>query len=1543
MSTSNITSSSFIKEPSLNIQSFHQCSSLVSIKLDNTNFLLWRSQVLPLVRSLGILHHITDAERPAKEILLSDGEKAGNEDFTMWINNDGLLTSWLLSLMTEEVMSGIVGVENAQQIWSSLEDQLLPMTKEKEVHLMDRLATLKKGSLSVEEYVRKYKHICDCLAAINKPVNDLDKVFGLARGLGYRYQDFKLAQLSKPPYPSFKQFVMALENHEQTLINFEEEKKNTINLAQAFFSQRGKGKGRGNGGFFNSKGRGFTAAGGQNLADSSGQKINYNGGKSWNNNASQSWQKSNNNPSQQGQQSWQGNSGQQWQQPRQNNSGQPWQKIQNQSKQQAEEVNEETVISAMNLDANDAKLYADSGATTHMVNDPGKISELKPYEGNDAIVVGNGDCLNISHIGNTSIDTGISKLYLKNVLVVPGLKNNLLSVEQLTHDNSCIIEFSSNKFVVKDYQGNILAKGTKTKGLYALDEGHHVALYLSEGRKAPYNIWHQRMGHPQIKSIKFLNKNKLIDVSNWITKDYVCSSCQMGKNCKLPFNFSNKISSVPLHKIHCDLWGPAPISSVQNFRYYAVFVDDCTRYTWLYPLKNKSDLFDVFIKFQKQVENRFDKRIKIFQSDGGGEFISNEFQSHLSQCGIQHQLSCPATPEQNGVAERKHRHIVETGLTMLFHANMPLQYWVDAFSTAVYVINKLPSSTLNMKTPFYKLFGINFDYRGLRSFGCRCFPYLRIYRKNKFSPKTYPCVFIGYSPSHKGYRCLYPPTNKVYISRHVIFDENLFPFKTNSLPSLPIQVSQEIVTFPDVESWTKKEKATNKPYHTHRCHDILSLDENSSPFQQAQHEFHVNQQQVAHANPNSIGLQNTMNSNMHDLDTSQQVPREIHDIVIHTDSASTDNQASLSPSSASFEEFDITLIEQDLENNIGTGSTHLELETNTPQSTKGIDIFVDLRIPKEPETSNTHQMITRHKLRHHPELVDKMALTTTIEPKHFKTAIRQPHWRTAMLEELDALHQNNTWSLVPRPVNTNIVGSKWVYRTKFKEDGSIDKYKARLVAQGYTQIPGLDFEETFSPVIKPTTIRLIFSLAVTLNWTMRQLDVKNAFLHGFLKETIFMEQPPGFSNPLYPDYVCKLNKSLYGLKQAPRAWFDRLSHYLLQLGFICSKADSSLFIFHNNDSLILMLIYVDDIVVIGNNTFLIDQLIHQLSIEFALKDLGQLHFFLGLEIRYFSGGIYVSQTKYTKDLLTKAKMLESTSLSTPMAIKEQANPIDHKPVNATEYRRLVGGLQYLTLTRPDIVHAVNKVCQHFQTPTEANLRAVKRILRYLKGSLDYGIRFLQQSSLNITAFCDADWGGCPDTRRSTTGYCVYMGANCISWSSKRQPTVSRSSAEAEYRALASTAAELTWITYLYREIGIPLAQPPQILSDNLSALYMTINPVFHARSKHIELDYHFIREKVADGALVTRFVPYSLQIADVFTKALSKAMFRDFRYKLGVHQMSLASLRGDVKQVNQDYQKESHQRSSQQRVYHSTQLAHVKAICQGISPARFLHLNANIM
>lgn len=378
---------------------------------------------------------------------------------------------------------------------------------------------------------------------------------------------------------------------------------------------------------------------------------------------------------------------------------------------------------------------------------------------------------------------------------------------------------------------------------------------------------------------------------------------------------------------------------------------------------------------------------------------------------------------------------------------------------------------------------------------------------------------------------------------------------------------------------------------------------------------------------------------------------------------------------------------------------------------------------------------------------------------------------------------------------------------------------------------------------------------------------------------------------MHPTFVCKLHKSLYGLKQAPRAWFECLSTTLLTLGFEGSKADSSLFHFHKNNITILILIYVDDVIVTGNNSEAVQAIISTLSTKFSLKDLGSLKYFLGIEINRFQNGLFLSQAKYTRDLLHKARMIACSSIRTPMATKITPSVDDHDLVNATTYRGLVGSLQYLTFTRPDITHAVNRVCQHFQNPTKAYLHAVKRILRYLKGTIDYGIRFLSQSSLTLYGFSDSDWAGYSLTRRSTTGYCIYLGSNCISWSSNKQNNVARSSAEAEYRSMASTTAELTWITFLPKDIGISLQRPPLLLCDNMSALHMTRNPVFHAHTKHIEIDVHFIRERVAKNLLHTKYVPSHLQIANIFTKPLAKIPFTTLRYKLGVHNMPRPNLR----------------------------------------------------
>jgi hypothetical protein len=519
----------------------------------------------------------------------------------------------------------------------------------------------------------------------------------------------------------------------------------------------------------------------------------------------------------------------------------------------------------------------------------------------------------------------------------------------------------------------------------------------------------------------------------------------------------------------------------------------------------------------------------------------------------------------------------------------------------------------------------------------------------------------------------------------------------------------------------------------------------------------------------------------------------------------------------------------------------------------------------------------------------------TAEPTSFTSANQSAEWRAAMDSEFHALMQNGTWTLVPRTPHMNIVGCKWVYKLKHKSDGSIDRYKARLVAKGFHQQPGLDYGDTFSPVVKPTTIRTVLSLAVSSNWYIKQLDVANAFLHGLLQEDVFMLQPPGFIHPSFPDHVCHLKKSLYGLKQAPRAWFSRLSNRLLELGFTGSRSDTSLFIFGEGSTKIFILIYVDDIIVTSPCSDLIDSLISKLQRDFPLKDLGSLHYFLGVEVFHDSRGIFLSQRKYILDLLQKSNMLSAKPVTSPMSSSHTLSRFDGEAFDDPSlYRSIVGSLQYLSLTRPDISFAVNKVCQFLQRPTIPHWTAVKRILRYLKHTLFHGLFLRRQSATQLHAFSDADWAGCPDDRRSTGGYCIFLGHNLISWSSRKQATVSRSSTEAEYRSLANATAELQWLQSLLKELGVFLHSPPTLWCDNLGATYLTANPLFHARTKHIEIDFHFVRDKVASKNIVVRFISTKDQKADIFTKPLVSTRFTTLRANLSIMEIPL-QLRGHIK------------------------------------------------
>ena len=404
-----------------------------------------------------------------------------------------------------------------------------------------------------------------------------------------------------------------------------------------------------------------------------------------------------------------------------------------------------------------------------------------------------------------------------------------------------------------------------------------------------------------------------------------------------------------------------------------------------------------------------------------------------------------------------------------------------------------------------------------------------------------------------------------------------------------------------------------------------------------------------------------------------------------------------------------------------------------------------------------------------------------------------------------------------------------------------------------------------------------------------------------------MAQPPGFKNVDFPHYVCKLHRSIYGLKQAPRAWFSKLSSCLSRLGFTPCKSDSSLFMKRTSSTVLYLLVYVDDILLIGSNDLVVQHLITDLSHHFSVKDLGQLSYFLGIECQFTKDGLLLSQKKYISDLLQRTNMLECNPKSTPMSSKTKLSAQDGSPLSNGEYfRSVVGSLQYLSFTRPDISFAVNKVCQFLHNPLDSHWEAVKRILRYLSHTSNSAMTIRPGSSFNLTAYSDfesldhllaysdADWAGDIDDRRSTGGYCVFFGPNLISWSSRKQPTVSKSSTEAEYKSLALATCDLIWLQNLLGEIGVSLYRPPTLCCDNIGATYLAANPVMHSRTKHIDLDYHFVRERVAAKALHIEIVSSKDQLADIFTKPLDSPRFQFLRSSLTLTQLPF-DLRGDVR------------------------------------------------
>ncbi|KAL1193518.1 Retrovirus-related Pol polyprotein from transposon RE2 [Cardamine amara subsp. amara] len=497
-----------------------------------------------------------------------------------------------------------------------------------------------------------------------------------------------------------------------------------------------------------------------------------------------------------------------------------------------------------------------------------------------------------------------------------------------------------------------------------------------------------------------------------------------------------------------------------------------------------------------------------------------------------------------------------------------------------------------------------------------------------------------------------------------------------------------------------------------------------------------------------------------------------------------------------------------------------------------------------------------------------------------------------MKEEMRSMKENNTWNMMRLPKGKKPVGCRWVYTIKYKSSGEIERYKARLVAKGYTQVYGEDYTETFAPVAKLHSVRILLSIAVNLSWGLWQMDVKNAFLQGELEEEVYMASPPGYDHEA--GEVCRLRKAIYGLKQSPRAWYHKLSTCLREKGFKMSEADHTLFTRKGPTGIVAVLIYVDDLIITGDDIEGVSLLKRNLKESFDIKDLGELKYFLGIEMTRFEDGLFISQRKYVLDLLTETGKLGSRPAKTPIEEGYQDYGEGELFEDVKQYQRLVGKLIYLTITRPDLCFAVNQVSQHMKAPTVHHWNMVERILRYLKRNPGKGVWMEKSDDTSIIGYCDADYAGDRKDRKSTTRFCTFVGGNLVTWRSKKQKVVSLSSAESEYRAMRDVTKELVWIKYFLRDLGVQGKEPISLYCDNQAALHIASNPVFHERTKHVEVDCHFVREKIQDGTISTRFVRSEDQVADIFTKATTSLVEDYIQSKIGLLDLHQPVLRGSV-------------------------------------------------
>uniref|UniRef100_A0A2N9IBB7 Integrase catalytic domain-containing protein n=1 Tax=Fagus sylvatica TaxID=28930 RepID=A0A2N9IBB7_FAGSY len=921
----------------------------------------------------------------------------------------------------------------------------------------------------------------------------------------------------------------------------------------------------------------------------------------------------------------------------------------------------------------------DSGATWHMTPRREWFHQYEPISGG-SVFMGDDHALEIAGIGTIKLKMcdGMVRT-IQEVRHVKGLKKNLLSLGQLDN-NGCKTHIQNG--IMKIVKGAlVMMKAEKiAANLYMLkgktqQEGEASTALASSAEELTM-MWHRKLGHMSERGLKILAEQKLLPGLKKVSLPF-CEHCVTSKQHRLKFSSSSARSKAILELIHSDVW-QAPM------------------------------YFPVFKIFKARVELESEKKIKCLRTDNGGEYTSVEFDSFCQQEGIKRQFTVAYTPQQNGVAERMNRTLLERTRAMLRTAGMAKTFWAEAVKTACYVINRSPSTAIDLKTPME--------------------------------------MWTGYADGVKGYRLWDPTARKVLISRDVIFVEDKVQEKENDS--------------------TSKEK------------------------------------------PKTATVQ---------VEESQ---------------------------------------EQEVPDSSEAASEHEEQEQAefaTPQVRRST------RERREPAWHSEYIMEGN---------VAYCLLTEDGEPSTFHEATKSqeaPMWMVAMQEEIEALHKNKTWDLVPLPQGRKAIGNKWVYKIKRDGNDQVERYRARLVVKGFAQKEGIDFNEIFSPVVRLTTVRVVLAMCATFDLYLEQLDVKTAFLHGELEEEIYMLQPEGFEEKGKENLVCKLNKSLYGLKQAPRCWYKRFDSFIMSLGYNRHSSDPCVYYKRFGDgNFIILLLYVDDMLVAGPNKDRITDLKAQLAREFEMKDLGPANKILGMQIYRDRNNrkIWLSQKNYLKKILRRFNMQDCKPIPTPLPINfklsssmSPSNEAERMEMSRVPYASAVGSLMFaMVCTRPDIAQAVGVVSRYMVNPG---------------------------SDFTVRGYVDSDYAGDLDKSKSTSGYVFTLAGGAVSWVSKLQSIVATSTTEAEYVAATQASKEAIWLQMLLEELGHK-QEKIALFCDSQSALHLAKNPAFHSKTKHIRVQYHFVREKVEEGSVDIQKIHTKDNLADMLTKPINNDKFIWCRSSLGL-------------------------------------------------------------